>query len=103
LNPHTPPEVVKYIIEDLDFVLVMTVNPGFGGQRFISLCLPKIERIKRWIRERNPQCLVEVDGGINSETAPEVIKAGADVLVAGSAVFGKKDYAEAIKALRYST
>ncbi len=103
LNPHTPPEVVEYLIEDLDFILVMTVNPGFGGQKFIPLCLPKIEKLKRWIEDRNPDCLIEVDGGINPETAPEVIKAGADVLVAGSAVFGKEDYAKAIKALKYST
>ncbi len=103
LNPHTPPEVVEYLIEELDFVLVMTVNPGFGGQKFIPLCLPKIKKLKGWIEDRNPDCLIEVDGGINRETAPSVIKAGAHVLVAGSAVFGKVDYVKAIKALKYST
>lgn len=100
LNPHTPPEMVEYVIEEIDFVLVMTVNPGFGGQSFLPFCLPKIKKIKEWILEKNPDCFIEVDGGINSKTASQVVQAGADVLVAGSAVFGKKDYAQAIQVLK---
>jgi len=100
LNPHTPPEMVEYVIEEIDFVLVMTVNPGFGGQSLLPFCLPKIKKIKEWILEKNPDCFIEVDGGINSKTASQVVQAGADVLVAGSAVFGKKDYAQAIQVLK---
>jgi len=103
LNPHTPLDVIKYILEDLDYVLIMTVNPGFGGQKFIKNCLPKIRELKNMIDKRELDILIQVDGGINSETAPEVIKAGARVLVAGSAVFGKNDYAKAIEALKPST
>jgi len=103
LNPHTPLETIKYVLEDLDFVLIMTVNPGFGGQKFIKNCLPKISELKKMIDEKGLNVLIQVDGGINSETAPEVIKAGARVLVAGSAIFGKEDYAKAIEVLRPST
>ncbi len=103
LNPHTPLEVLKYVLEDLDYVLIMTVNPGFGGQKFIKNCLPKIKELKEMIEKRGLKTLIEVDGGINAETAPEVIKAGATILVAGSAIFGKKDYAKAIEALKSST
>jgi len=103
LNPHTPLETIKYVLEDLDFVLIMTVNPGFGGQKFIKNCLPKISELKKMIDEKGLSVLIQVDGGINSETAPEVIKAGARVLVAGSAIFGKDDYAKAIEVLRPST
>ncbi len=103
LNPHTPPEILDYVLELLDFVLVMTVNPGFGGQKFIPQCLPKIEKLKNTIIKRGLKTLVEVDGGINEETAPLVLSAGADILVAGSAVFGKGDYKRAISALRSPT
>ena len=103
LNPHTPIEVIKYVLEDLDYVLIMTVNPGFGGQKFIKNCLSKIRELKNMIDKKELEILIQVDGGINSETAPEVIKAGANVLVAGSAVFGKNDYAKAIEALKPST
>jgi len=103
LNPHTPIEVIKYVLEDLDYVLIMTVNPGFGGQKFIKNCLPKIRELKNMIDKKELEILIQVDGGINSETAPEVIKAGANILVAGSAVFGKNDYAKAIEALKPST
>lgn len=103
LNPHTPLEVIKYVLEDLDYVLIMTVNPGFGGQRFIKNCLPKISELKKMIDERELNVLIQVDGGINSETADEVIKAGARILVAGSAIFGEKDYAKAIEVLKSST
>lgn len=102
LNPHTPPESLDYVLELLDFVLVMTVNPGFGGQRFIPQCLPKIEKLKNTILKRGLKTLIEVDGGINAETAPLVLSAGADILVAGSAIFGKEDYAKAISALKPS-
>jgi ribulose-phosphate 3-epimerase len=103
LNPHTPLEIIKYVLEDLDYVLIMTVNPGFGGQKFIKNCLSKIKELKELIEKRGLNTLIEVDGGINAETAPEVIKAGAKILVAGSAIFGEKDYAKAIEALKSST
>ncbi len=102
LNPHTPLNVLEYLLEDLDFVLVMTVNPGFGGQSFIKNCIPKIEKLKKLIKEKEISVLIEVDGGINEEIAPLVIKAGADILVAGSAIFGKKDYKLAISNLKSS-
>jgi len=103
LNPHTPPEFLDYVLELLDFVLIMTVNPGFGGQKFIPQCLPKIEKLKNTIVKRGLKTLIEVDGGINEETAPLVLSAGADILVAGSAIFGKKDYKKAISALKSPT
>lgn len=100
LNPHTPLEVLDYLLEELDFVLIMSVNPGFGGQKFIPQVLRKIEGLKERIVKRGLSLLIEVDGGINEETAPLVISAGADILVAGTAVFGRSDYASAISALR---
>jgi ribulose-phosphate 3-epimerase len=100
LNPHTPPDHLEYVLESLDLVLVMTVNPGFGGQSFIEGCLPKIEKLANWIDKRKLPTVVEVDGGIAPDTAGRVAAAGASVLVAGTAVFGKPDYAEAIRALR---
>lgn len=103
LNPHTPLEVLDYILELLDFVLIMTVNPGFGGQKFIPQCLPKIEKLKNTLLKRGLPTLIEVDGGINPKTAPFVLQSGADILVAGSAVFGQKDYQKAILALKSPT
>jgi ribulose-phosphate 3-epimerase len=100
LNPHTPPEMIEQVLDIVDLVLVMTVNPGFGGQSFIESCLPKIERLAEVIEKRKLPAAIEVDGGITPETAPRVVAAGATVLVAGTAVFGKKDYAAAIQALR---
>ncbi len=100
LNPATPPEAVEYVLEDVDQVLVMTVNPGFGGQAFIPGQLRKIERIRRWIDERELAVDLEVDGGIAPGTAKLVAGAGADVLVAGTAIFGAPDYRAAIGALR---
>ena len=100
LNPHTPPDVLDYVLECVDLVLIMTVNPGFGGQSFIEACLPKIERLAQTIEKRKLPVVIEVDGGITPETAPRVVSAGASVLVAGTAVFGKKDYAAAIRDLR---
>lgn len=98
LNPGTPETVVEYVLDQLDLVLVMTVNPGFGGQRFLPSQLEKIRRLRAMIGSRPIR--LEVDGGITPETAPEVVAAGADVLVAGSAVFGRDDLAGAIEALR---
>lgn len=99
LNPSTPVSVLDHIIHDIDLVLVMTVNPGFGGQKFIPL-LDKIKAVRERIKACGKQIDLEVDGGINAETAKQVIGAGADVLVAGTAVFKEKDYADAIRRLR---
>jgi ribulose-phosphate 3-epimerase len=100
LNPHTPEDCLRYVLPELDLVLVMSVNPGFGGQAFIPNVLPKIERIRRMIDDSGLPIDLEVDGGIKAGTARQVVEAGADVLVAGNAVFGEKDYAAAIRALR---
>ena len=98
LNPATPESVLEYVLDKIDLVLVMTVNPGFGGQSFIPAQLEKMRRIKQMIGGRPIE--LEVDGGVNPETAKLCRAAGADVLVAGSAVFGSKDYAGNIKALK---
>ncbi len=98
LNPHTPESLVEYVLDRIDLVLVMSVNPGFGGQKFIPAVVEKIRRLRRMIGARPIH--IEVDGGIDPTTAPEVVAAGADVLVAGSAVFGRPPYEEAIAALR---
>ena len=98
LNPGTPETVIKYVLDRLDLVLVMTVNPGFGGQRFLASQLEKIRRLRRMIGDR--PITIEVDGGVTPETAPSVIEAGATALVAGSAVFGRPPYDRAIAALR---
>ncbi len=98
LNPHTPENLVAYVLDRVDLVLVMTVNPGFGGQRFIAAMLEKIRRLRAMIGDRAVH--IQVDGGIDPETAPLVVEAGADVLVAGSAVFGRPPYADAIAALK---
>ena len=100
LNPATPESLVEYVLDRIDLVLVMTVNPGFGGQKFIPATLEKIRRLKAMTAGRDIR--IEVDGGITAETAPAAIEAGAGVLVAGSAVFGQADYAAAIRALRPS-
>lgn len=101
LNPGTPLMVLDEVLPLLDFVLIMSVNPGFGGQKFISYSLEKIQRLRRLAAEKGCQSLqIEVDGGVNSENAPLLKAAGADILVAGSSVFGKKDRAAAIAALR---
>jgi ribulose-phosphate 3-epimerase len=99
LNPHTPLQVVEYLLEDLDLVLLMTVNPGFGGQRFIPAVLPKVNLLKQWALKKNPDLYIQVDGGINRETAPLVVQAGANVLVAGSAVFNNPNPAQAVAQL----
>ena len=98
LNPATPESAVAYVLDKVDLVLVMTVNPGFGGQAFLPAMLEKIRSLRRMIGDRDIR--IEVDGGIAPETAPLVIEAGASVLVAGSAVFGRPPYERAIAALR---
>jgi len=98
LNPSTPPSAIEQVIDKLDLILVMTVNPGFSGQKFISSQLEKIVTIKELIGGR---CIeLSVDGGVNANNASSIVEAGADVLVAGSAVFGEKNYGSAISALR---
>ena len=100
LNPSTPAIAVEPVLGDVDQVLVMTVNPGFGGQKFISSMLGKIQQIRRWIDERGLDVALEVDGGIGPETIGAAARAGADVFVAGTAVFGTRDRAAAIAELR---
>lgn len=100
LNPHTPVSVLEEILPDLDLVMLMSVNPGFGGQRFIEHSLDKTKRLRDLVERTGSKALIEIDGGVNRETGKLLVKAGADVLVAGSAVFGAKDPAEEIKFLR---
>lgn len=99
LNPGTPVDVLDHVIDEIDMVLVMTVNPGFGGQKFIPL-LDKIKSVRERIEKCGRLIDLEVDGGVNVDTAPQVIRAGADVLVAGTAIFKEKNYEDAIKRLR---
>ncbi len=98
--PSTNENVLDYVLEDVDLILVMTVNPGFGGQKFISSQLRKIENISNKISKLGKKIDLEVDGGINQETAKQAINCGANVLVAGSFIFSGQDYSQAIKALR---
>jgi len=100
INPATPAEALTTALEFCDFVLVMTVNPGFGGQKFIEPVVPKIRHISQMVRERGLPVEIEVDGGIDEKTAPLVVAAGAGILVAGSAIFGKPDRNAAMEAIR---
>ncbi|MFD2212898.1 ribulose-phosphate 3-epimerase [Metabacillus endolithicus] len=100
LNPHTPIESILHILEDIDMVLFMTVNPGFGGQSFIPQVLPKIKALADMIKEKNLSVDIEVDGGINEETAKQCVAAGANVLVAGSFIYNKPDRHAAIQSLK---
>ncbi len=100
LNPHSPIDGLDVVLPELSMVLVMTVNPGFGGQKFIDAVVPKLRALRSEIDSRGLDVDIEVDGGIAPETVRTVVEAGADVLVAGSAVFGKRDYGAAISALR---
>jgi ribulose-phosphate 3-epimerase len=100
LNPATPASAVELVLGDVDQVLVMTVNPGFGGQKFIPSMIEKIATLRRWIDERELDVTLEVDGGIGPETIGAAARAGADVFVAGTAVFGARDRAAAIAELR---
>jgi len=101
LNPHTPPQSIEFLLADVDMVLLMSVNPGFGGQKFISSVVEKAKRLKALIEKHNPACLIEVDGGVNDANIGELKKAGVDVVVAGSFVFGHKEgYKTAIESLK---
>jgi ribulose-phosphate 3-epimerase len=100
LNPSTPVSLLEDIIGDVEMVLLMSVNPGFGGQKFIENTIDKVKRLRRLIAEKGCQTLIEVDGGVQGETAPRLVAAGVDVLVSGSYVFGAKDPEQVIRDLR---
>lgn len=100
LNPHTPVETIQHILEDIDLVLFMTVNPGFGGQKFIHSVVPKVAQLSKIIKEKGLSIEIEIDGGINEETIALCAKAGANVFVAGSAIYGKEDRAAALQSIK---
>ena len=100
LNPATSPECLRYVMGDFDLALVMTVNPGFGGQKLIPACIDKVAAVRRMLKDAGLEAIVEVDGGVNVETAPCLTAAGADMLVAGSALYGAPDAAAFIRAAR---
>ncbi len=101
LNPHTPPEAVEFLLADVDMVLLMSVNPGFGGQKFIANVLQRAKRLKTLIEQYNPDCLIEVDGGVNDQNIHELKESGVNVVVAGSYVFGNKEgYKHSIDSLK---
>jgi ribulose-phosphate 3-epimerase len=100
LNPATPLELLDYVLGDLDMVLIMSVNPGFGGQAFIPSQLDKIRALRKRIDDRKLSVVIEVDGGVKTDNAAAIAAAGADILVAGSAIFGAKDYKAAIQGIR---
>ena len=101
LNPHTPVSVLEEIINDVDLVLLMSVNPGFGGQKFIEHTYDKIKRLKELILRKGSNALIEVDGGVDNHNAAALVQAGADVLVAGTYVFGSPDPVEAIRKIKH--
>ncbi|MGE7621877.1 ribulose-phosphate 3-epimerase [Viridibacillus sp. NPDC096237] len=100
LNPHTPIESIQHVLEDIDMVLFMTVNPGFGGQKFIHSVVPKIEQLSIIIKEKGLNVEIEIDGGINAETIVPCAKAGATIFVAGSAIYGKDDRSKALQEIQ---
>jgi len=100
LNPSSPLSMIEEVLDDVDMVLIMTVNPGFGGQKFIPQMLDKITRLRKMINERNKAVEIQVDGGINTTTARQVVLAGANILVAGSAIYQADDIEKAIRAIR---
>ena len=100
LNPATPVSLLEYIVADVDMVLLMSVNPGFGGQKFIPSVIDKIKELRNLAERKNPNLLIEIDGGVNDKNAPLLKDAGADILVAGSFVFKHKNYEEAIRLLK---
>ena len=100
LNPHTPVSSLKHIIDEVDMVLLMSVNPGFGGQKFIPSVLSRAMELRELIDSRNAKCMIEVDGGVNGLNVADLDAAGVDIVVAGSFVFGSNDYAGAIRALK---
>ena len=97
LNPATPLDVLEYVLEDIDMVLIMSVNPGFGGQSFIPQCKAKIKTLKKMITDRNLDVEIQVDGGVKLDNVTEIIDCGADIVVAGSAIFGTDDVVEATR------
>ncbi|MBR8462140.1 ribulose-phosphate 3-epimerase [Campylobacter sp. faydin G-24] len=100
LNPHTPVSSLEHIINEVDIVLLMSVNPGFGAQNFMPLVYEKIRALREMIERKNAKCLIEVDGGVNGLNAPDLDEAGADILVAGNYIFSSNSYAEAIRAIK---
>jgi ribulose-phosphate 3-epimerase len=100
LNPHTPIESIQHILEDVDMVLFMTVNPGFGGQKFIHSVIPKVEQLAKIIKDKGLSIEIQIDGGINEETIVLCAKAGATVFVAGSAIFNQEDRAKALQSIK---
>lgn len=102
LNPHTPFESLKWVLDDLDLILIMTVNPGFGGQSLIPAALEKARMLNLWLKDQKKRSgiQIQIDGGVGPKNAGEIAAAGVDILVAGSAVFGQKDYRKAIADLR---
>lgn len=100
LNPHTPVHLLQDIIADVDLVLIMSVNPGFGGQKFIPNALNKVKELKQLITDKKSNALIEVDGGVDNTNAKQLIDAGCDVLVAGSYIFGSDDPPQTIKNLK---
>ncbi len=101
LNPHTPLEALRYVIQDIDLVCVMSVNPGFGGQKFIESTYQKIKELKQMIAYSGSSALIEIDGGVNQQNAKPLLDAGADVLVAGNFVFSSKEPKEVIRQLKH--
>lgn len=100
LNPHTPIETIQHVLEDIDMVLFMTVNPGFGGQKFIHSVVPKVKQLSDIIKQRNLSIEIEIDGGINEETIKPCVESGATILVAGSAIYNAPDKAKALQAIK---
>ena len=100
LNPSTPVKALEWILEYVDYVLIMSVNPGFGGQTFIANSLKKIKALRKMVQRRNLKTLIEIDGGVNEKTIAEIAAAGTDILVAGSAIFGSRDYKKTIDSFR---
>jgi ribulose-phosphate 3-epimerase len=100
LNPATPLSAIEYVVDQLDFVLIMSVNPGFGGQKFIRSSINKIQSLSQLLDQHNSEALIQVDGGINADTISKVARAGAGCFVAGSAIFNTQDYADTIATLR---
>jgi ribulose-phosphate 3-epimerase len=99
-NPATPLTALEWILDDVDYILIMSVNPGFGGQTFISGSLEKVRQLKQILTDRHSQALIEIDGGVNGDTITAISRAGVDVFVAGSAVFGSSDYGATISLLK---
>jgi ribulose-phosphate 3-epimerase len=101
INPHTPVSLLENVIEELDLALIMTVNPGFGGQKFIANSYQKIQQLRAMADEKNPNLLIEVDGGVSNHNSLALLKAGANVLVAGNAIFAAEDQVHAIAELKH--